>query len=75
MDRQAIWQACVRPKDQKPGLPNPNPNHFVVVVVVAKLTNSSELEQLPNFERGSKDRKSTRLNSSHSGESRMPSSA
>ena len=51
MDRQAIWQACVRPKDQKPGLPNPNPNLFVVVVVVAKLTNSSE--RLPNFERGS----------------------
>ena len=49
----------VPPKDQVE--PNPEEGEYVVFAA--------------HFDRGFADRKSTRLNSSHSGESRMPSSA
>ena len=35
----------------------------------------SSIEEIPKYKKIIPDRKSTRLNSSHSGESRMPSSA
>ena len=45
--------------------------HFQTTVSSGK----SEIFELNMEENGNQDRKSTRLNSSHSGESRMPSSA
>ena len=46
----------------------------ITIVNVDKLTYAGNLENLKSIE-GDKDRKSTRLNSSHPSSSRMPSSA
>ena len=56
-----------------------NPRNVVAAGLVAKKANELGLVRKPwvksSFAPGSKDRKSTRLNSSHSQQSRMPSSA
>ena len=52
---------------------NPGEEHWIAVNILKYLRRTKNLFLV--FGGGSEDRKSTRLNSSHSGESRMPSSA
>ena len=47
----------------------------VVPVLTFTFRDGVEVHSFPVFDMGEKDRKSTRLNSSHSQQSRMPSSA
>ena len=66
-DEMALKVVSVFPKNQHAGLPL----IFALVVVIDSTTG----RPIALLEGGSLDRKSTRLNSSHSQQSRMPSSA